>query len=60
MKTSEENMEILEAYNLTGSLCGAAALARCDHKTVASTKAGAVHFTSTCMKEVPDLPAHAI
>ena len=28
-------MEILEAYDLTGSLRGAAALAGCDHKTVA-------------------------
>jgi len=28
-------MEILEAYDLTGSLRGAAALADCDHKTVA-------------------------
>ena len=28
-------MEILEAYDLTGSLRGAAALAACDHKTVA-------------------------
>ena len=28
-------MEILEAYDLTGSLRGAAGLAGCDHKTVA-------------------------
>jgi transposase len=35
LKTSEEIMEILEAYDLTGSLRGAAALAGCDHKTVA-------------------------
>jgi molybdenum-dependent DNA-binding transcriptional regulator ModE len=28
-------MEILEAYDLTGSLRGAAKLAGCDHKTVA-------------------------
>ena len=28
-------MEILEAYDLTGTLRGAAALAGCDHKTVA-------------------------
>ncbi len=28
-------MEILEAYDVTGSLRGAAALAGCDHKTVA-------------------------
>ncbi|MDQ6732016.1 MAG: IS21 family transposase, partial [Actinomycetota bacterium] len=28
-------MELLEAYELTGSLRGAAALAGCDHKTVA-------------------------
>ena len=35
MKRSEEVMEILEAYDLTGSLRAAAALAGCDHKTVA-------------------------
>jgi hypothetical protein len=34
-KKPEEAMEILEAYDLTGSLRGAAALAGCDHKTVA-------------------------
>jgi transposase len=35
LKSSEEIMEILEAFDLTGSLRGAAALAGCDHKTVA-------------------------
>jgi hypothetical protein len=35
MKQSEEVMEILEAYDVTGSLRGAAVLAGCDHKTVA-------------------------
>ena len=35
MKKPEEVMEILEAYDLTGSLRAAAALAGCDHKTVA-------------------------
>ena len=35
MKKPEEAMEILEAYDATGSLRGAAALAGCDHKTVA-------------------------
>ena len=35
MKKPEEAMEILEAYDVTGSLRGAAALAGCDHKTVA-------------------------
>lgn len=35
MKKGEEAMEILEAYDVTGSLRGAAALAGCDHKTVA-------------------------
>jgi hypothetical protein len=35
VKRPEEAMEILEAYDLTGSLRGAAALAGCDHKTVA-------------------------
>ena len=35
MKRSEEVMEILEAFDLTGTLRGAAGLAGCDHKTVA-------------------------
>jgi len=35
MKKPEEAMEILEAYDLTGTLRGAAVLAGCDHKTVA-------------------------
>jgi transposase len=35
VKKPEEAMEILEAYDLTGTLRGAAALAGCDHKTVA-------------------------
>jgi hypothetical protein len=35
VKKPEEAMEILEAYDLAGSLRGAAALAGCDHKTVA-------------------------
>lgn len=35
MKKAKEVMEILEAYDLTGSLRGAAKLAGCDHKTVA-------------------------
>ena len=35
MKKPEEVMEILEAYDLAGSLRGAAVLAGCDHKTVA-------------------------
>jgi transposase len=35
MKKPEEVMEILEAYDLCGSLRQAAALAGCDHKTVA-------------------------
>jgi transposase len=34
LKNAEEAMEILEAYDLTGTLRGAAALAGCDHKTV--------------------------
>jgi transposase len=34
LKKSEEVMEILEAFDLTGTLRGAAALAGCDHKTV--------------------------
>lgn len=34
MKSSEEVMEILEAYDLTGTLRGAGELAGCDHKTV--------------------------
>ncbi len=35
MKKPEEVMEILEAFDLTGSLRGAAELVGCDHKTVA-------------------------
>jgi transposase len=35
VKKPEEVMEILEAYDLTGTLRGAAALVGCDHKTVA-------------------------
>jgi transposase len=35
VKKPEEAMEILEAYDLTGSLRGAAELSGCDHKTVA-------------------------
>jgi transposase len=35
LKKAEEVMEILEAFDLAGSLRGAAALAGCDHKTVA-------------------------
>ena len=35
LKSSEEVMEILEAFDLAGSFRGAAALAGCDHKTVA-------------------------
>jgi len=35
LKNSEEVMEILEAFDLTGSLRGAAELVGCDHKTVA-------------------------
>jgi hypothetical protein len=35
MRKPEEVMEILEAYDLAGTLRGAAALAGCDHKTVA-------------------------
>jgi hypothetical protein len=34
VKRAEEAMEILEAYDLTGSLRSAAVLAGCDHKTV--------------------------
>ena len=41
MKRAEEVMEILEAYDVTGSLRGAAALAGCDHKTVAQVGRGA-------------------
>jgi len=35
LKKAEEVMEILEAFDLTGTLRGAAELAGCDHKTVA-------------------------
>ena len=36
MKSAEEMMEILEAFDLVGTLRGAAVLAGCDHKTVAT------------------------
>src|SRR5947209_11433477 len=35
LKKAEEVMEILEAFDLAGSLRGAAELTGCDHKTVA-------------------------
>jgi hypothetical protein len=35
LKSSEEVMDIVQACDLTGSLRGAAAVAGCDHKTVA-------------------------
>ena len=35
MKSAEESMEILEAFDLTRSLRGAASLAGCSHNTVA-------------------------
>ncbi len=35
MKKPEEVLEILEAFDTVGTLRGAAALAGCDHKTVA-------------------------
>jgi|SRR5919108_6541163 hypothetical protein len=35
VKSAEEVMEILEAFDLVGTLRGAAELAGCDHKTVA-------------------------
>src|SRR3954449_9614270 len=35
LKTAEEVMEILEAFDVTGTLRGAAELEGCDHKTVA-------------------------
>src|SRR6266508_5322591 len=35
LKSSEEVMEILEAFDLAGTLRGAAELTGCDHKTVA-------------------------
>ena len=34
MKSAEEVMEILEAFDLTGSFRQAAVLVGCDHKTV--------------------------
>ena len=36
MKSAEEMMEILEAFDLVGTLRGAAVLAGCDHTTVAT------------------------
>jgi hypothetical protein len=38
LKNPEEVMEILEAFDLTGTLRGAAQLAGCDHKTVALSR----------------------
>ena len=35
MKSAEESMQILEAFDLTGSLRAAAELAGCSHHTVA-------------------------
>ena len=35
MRSAEEMMEILEAFDLVGTYRGAAALVGCDHKTVA-------------------------
>jgi len=35
LKTPEDVMQIPEAFDLTGTLRGAAELAGCDHKTVA-------------------------
>ena len=40
MKSAEEIMNILEAYDLTGSLRDAAELAGCSHHTVARYVAG--------------------
>ena len=40
MKSAEEVMEILDAYDLTGSLRDAAELAGCSHHTVARYVAG--------------------
>ncbi len=52
MKKAEEVMEILEAFDLTGSLRGAADLAGCDHKTVA-------HWVAARDAAVGELPAPA-
>ena len=43
MKSAEEIMEILEAYDLTGSLRDAAELAGCSHHTVAQYVAAREH-----------------
>ena len=48
MKKPEEAMEILEAYDLTGSLRRAAVLAGCDHKTVARLVAAGRRRVAGC------------
>lgn len=54
MKSSEEIMEILEAFDLTGGLRAAAALAGCDHKTVAHYVA--LRDAGRCPDERPRRP----
>src|SRR5664279_4174953 len=52
VKKGEEAMEILEAYDLTGTLRGAAALAGCDHKTVARLVAAREEVVAGCRCEL--------
>jgi hypothetical protein len=52
LKSSEEVMEILEAFDLTGTLRGAAQLAGCDHKTVAHWCAHATRRAAGCPSRV--------
>ena len=48
MRNPEEVMEILEAFDLAGTLRGAAELAGCDHKTVAHGCALARRLVAGC------------
>jgi hypothetical protein len=52
VKRAEEAMQILEAYDLTGSLRAAAALVGCDHKTVA-------HWVRVREEAAGELPVRA-
>ena len=46
-------MEILEAYDLAGTLRGAALLGGCDHKTVAHDHKTVAHWVAVRDREAP-------
>ncbi len=58
MKSAEEVMEILEAYDLTGSFRDAAELAGCSHHTVAAhvaaREAGALSDRAAARRQLID------